>query len=89
MNTVRHVEITGALQANAGPFEHEAIIASVTARVVGPDPKLDLFLTPSFELAFAERGPARGAALVGTLGAICDRVEHDVIAPLEPALRRG
>ncbi len=89
VNTARHVEITGALQASNGAFEHEAVIATVTARVAGPDPKLDLFLTPSFELAFAESGPARGAALVATLGAICDRVEHDVIASLEPALRRG
>ena len=89
VNTKRHVEITGDLRARSGAFDAGEAVASVAARVAGPDPKLDLFLRPSFELAFAKDGPAQGAPLVATLGAICDHVERAVIAPLEPLLARG
>ena len=85
VNTARHVEITGALHVRAGAFEHDAVIVSVPARVTGRDPKLDLFLKPSFELAFAASGPARGAAVVPTLGTICDHIEHAVMDRLESA----
>ena len=76
VNTCRHVDITGDLRVDSGPFAHGQVIASIAARVAGPDPKLDLFLRPQFELAFASGGPARGAALVPTLGTLCDRVEE-------------
>lgn len=89
VNTARHVEITGDLNVRAGAFESDAVIVSVPARVSGRDPKLDLFLKPIFELAFAATGPARGGALVGTLGAICDHVEHAVMKRLELSLRIG
>jgi hypothetical protein len=84
INTKRHVDVIGELRASAGPFEHGAIIASVAARVAGPDPKLDLYLKPTFEVALARGGPARGASLLGMLGAICDHVEREVFARLEP-----
>ncbi|HUQ45234.1 MAG TPA: hypothetical protein VM033_01205 [Gemmatimonadaceae bacterium] len=84
VNTSRHVDIIGPLHAIPGPFEHGAVIVSVRAKVDGPDPKLDLFFRPSFELAFVNGEPARGAPLVATLGAICDHVEHTVMARLEP-----
>lgn len=76
INTCRHVDITGDLRVDHGPFSDGQVIASIAARVVGPDPKLDLFLRPQFELAFAAGGPARGAPLVPTLGTLCDRVEQ-------------
>jgi len=76
VNTCRHVDITGDLRVDGGPFAHGQVIASIAARVTGPDPKLDLFLRPQFELAFAGSGPARGAPLVPTLGTLCDRVEQ-------------
>lgn len=76
INTCRHVEITGGLRVDSGPFVHGQVIASIAARVAGPDPKLDLFLRPQFELVFAGGGPARGAPLVSTLGTLCDRVEE-------------
>jgi hypothetical protein len=80
VNTKRHVEIVGDLRVAAGVFEDGAAIVSVAATVAGPDPKLDLYLRPSFELAFAADGPARGASLVAALGAICDRVETVIVA---------
>lgn len=76
VNTSRHVDVTGALRVDGGAFTHGQVIASISARVAGPDPKLDLFLRPQFELAFASAGPARGAPLVATLGALCDRVDE-------------
>ncbi|MCY7380251.1 MAG: hypothetical protein LH467_13055 [Gemmatimonadaceae bacterium] len=76
VNTCRHVDITGDLRVDGGPFAHGQVIASIAARVAGPDPKLDLFLRPQFQLAFTSGGPARGAPLVPTLGALCDRVEQ-------------
>ena len=85
VNTARHVEITGDLHVRAGAFEQDAVIVSVPARVTGRDPKLDLFLKPSFELAFAGTGPARGAAVVATLEAICDHIERVVMERLEPS----
>jgi hypothetical protein len=87
VNTVRDVEITDALRVLPGPFESGAVIVTVAAKVTGPDPKLDLYLKPSFELALARDGPARGAPLVGTLRAICDHVEGGVLARLEGWLR--
>ena len=87
VNTKRDVEIVGELRARAGSFEHGAIIVSVAATGAGADPKLEVFFRPGFELAFAKGEPARGALLVGTLGAICDHVEQAVFARLEPCLR--
>jgi hypothetical protein len=89
VNTKRHVEIMGDLHVVPGAFDAGAVIASVAARVAGPDPKLDLFLRPRLVLALAADGPARGAGLLETLGTICDHVEQVVIAPLEPWIRRG
>ena len=81
VNTRRHVDISGDLRVDDGPFAHGQLVASIAARVAGPDPKLDLFLRPQFELAFASGGPARGAPLVPTLRALCDRVD-DIAAAL-------
>ena len=76
VNTRRHVDISGDIRLDGGPFAHGQVVASIAARVAGPDPKLDLFLRPQFELAFAIGGPARGAPLVPTLRALCDRVDE-------------
>jgi hypothetical protein len=76
VNTKRDVEIVGDLLVVPGAFEDGAAVVDVAAKVVGRDPKLDLYLRPSVQMAFAARGPARGAALVPTLTAICDRVEE-------------
>jgi hypothetical protein len=89
VNTQRHVELAGDLHVVPGPFDRGDAIVTMTARVTGPDPKLDLFLRPAWELAFAASGPARGGSIVRTLGAICDHVERVVFAALEPLLTQG
>jgi hypothetical protein len=86
VNTKRHVEIVGELRVRAGAFDDGAVVVEVAAKVTGQDPKLDLYLRPSFELAFVRDGPGRGAPLVGSLATIADRVEQ-VIAALEPDVR--
>ena len=86
VNTRRQVDLVGELLVRTGAFEDGALVTDVAAVVAGRDPKLDLYLRPSFALAFAVQGPARGAALGATLSAIVDRVEH-VVRALEPAAR--
>lgn len=88
VNTRRHVDIVGDLRVAPGAFDDGAVIANVAATVAGPDPKLDLYLRPSFELAFAAHGPARGASLTGALEAICGRLEQTVFPALEESIVR-
>jgi hypothetical protein len=85
VNTSRHVQIVGELRAVAGVFDDGGLVVDVPATVAGPDPKLDLFLRPNVQMAFAEQGPARGAALVATLATIVDRVDS-VITALEATM---
>lgn len=85
VNTQRHVEITGPLRVVPGAFEDGGVVVDVAATVAGRDPKLDLYLRPVYQTAFARQGPARGAPVIATLTAILDRVEK-VIAALEPAI---
>jgi hypothetical protein len=82
VNTKRKVEISGDPEPRRGAFESGALIASVQAKVVGPDPKLDMHLQPTFALAFARTGPAQGAPVVATLEGIVDYVEDDVLGAL-------
>jgi hypothetical protein len=76
VNTIRHVEIVSDLRVVPGVFEDGAVVLDVAAKVVGRDPKLDLYLRPSVQTAFAAQGPARGAALVPTLTTICERADE-------------
>ena len=83
VNTARGVSLTGDPIITSGSFADGAIVASVPARIVGPDPKLDMFLRADFALAYPERGPGRGRDVVELLGDLCDHVEHEVFSPLE------
>ncbi len=74
VNSCRKIVISGDLEPDHGPFESGAVIAAADTKIVGPDPKIDLFLRPNFALAFSARGPARGGLLTETMGAIVDRV---------------
>ena len=85
VNTTRGVSLTGEPLVTAGAFADGAIVASVPTRIVGPDPKLDMFLRADFALAYPERGPGRGRDVVDLLSDLCDHVEHEVF----PALERG
>jgi hypothetical protein len=67
VNTRRKVDLTAEPTITLGAFDAGAIVASVPARIVGPDPKLDLFFRADFTLAFDRDGPASGAEVVATL----------------------
>ena len=86
VNTARGVSLTGDPIVTSGSFADGAIVASVPARIVGPDPKLDMFLRAEFALAYPERGPGRGRDVVDLLSDLCDHVEHEVCSTLEPLL---
>jgi hypothetical protein len=57
----------------------------VPTKVVGPDPKLDMFMRAEYAIAYAKDGPARGREVVTLLGQLCDHVEHAVFGALEPS----
>ena len=84
VNTARGVSLTGDPIVTSGSFADGAIVASVPARIVGPDPKLDMFLRAEFALAYPERGPSRGRDALELLSDLCDHVEHEVCSALEP-----
>lgn len=86
VNTRRKVELSGDLAPVTGAFDDGAVVAAVTSKVVGPDPKLDMYLRAGFALAFERRGPAKGREVVELLGALGDHVEREVFAALEPSL---
>lgn len=83
VNTARSVSLTGDPVVTSGAVADGAIVASVPARIVGPDPKLDMFLRADFALAYTERGPGRGRDVVELLSDLCDHVEHEVFAAFE------
>lgn len=83
VNTARGVTVIGDPMVTSGAFADGAIVASTPARIVGPDPKLDMFLRAEFALAYPERGPGRGRDVLELLGDICDYVEREVFAALE------
>ena len=83
VNTARGVSLTGDPVVTSGAFADGAIVASAPARIVGPDPKLDMFLRVDFVLAYPERGPGRGRDVVDLLSDLCDHVEHEVFSALE------
>ncbi len=82
-NTIRGVALSGEPVVTAGAFVDGAIVASVPARINGPDPKLDMYLRADFALAYVERGPGRGRDVVDLLSDLCDHVEHEVFPALE------
>ncbi|MEP6989809.1 MAG: hypothetical protein ABJA80_02685 [bacterium] len=86
VNTERSVSLLGDPVVTAGAFADGAIVASVPTRIVGPDPKLDMFLRVDYVLAYTERGPGRGRDVVDLLSDLCDHVEHEVFSALEPSL---
>ncbi|CAN5118433.1 hypothetical protein BH09GEM1_BH09GEM1_45700 [soil metagenome] len=83
VNTARSVSLMGEPVVTSGAFADGAIVASVPARIVAPDPKLDMFLRVDFALAYPERGPGRGRDVVELLSDLCDHVEHEVFPAFE------
>lgn len=86
VNSQRDVSLDEEPAISVGPLTDGAIVASVKSRVVGTDPKLDMFFRPDFAIAFASPGAGRGRAVLPLLGDLCDHVERDVFRVLEPEL---
>lgn len=86
VNTQRKVNVTGEPRITTGAFVDGAIIASAPTQIVGPDPKLDMFLRVEYAVAFASIGPGRGRDVATLLGELCDHVERVVFPALEPSL---
>lgn len=74
VNTRRKIELSGDMTVTAGAFDDGAVVAAVQSKVVGPDPKLDMYLKADFALAFEKRGPAKGREVVELLGELGDHV---------------
>lgn len=85
VNTRRKVELLAEPVVTAGAFDDGGIVASVATRIVGPDPKLDMFLRARFAFAFARDGPARGALVGETLDALVAHLAGPVFRTLAPS----
>jgi hypothetical protein len=86
VNTQRGVSIEEEPVVTEGPFADGAIVASAKTRVVGTDPKLDMFFRPDFAIAFASHGAGRGRAAIPLLRELCEHVDREVFRVLEPQL---
>lgn len=86
VNTRRKVDLLAEPEVTEGAFADGGIVASVRTKIVGPDPKLDMFFRATFALAFDPKGPARGGEVLETLTALRDHVRDTVLPALEPSL---
>jgi hypothetical protein len=86
VNTQRGVSIDEEPVIATGPFTDGAVVASVQTKVVGSDPKLDMFFRPELAIAFPANGPGRGRPVAPLLRELCDHVEQRVFTALEPSL---
>ncbi|MEO8561713.1 MAG: hypothetical protein ABI601_06540 [bacterium] len=86
VNTQRDVSLVGEPVVTTGPFDDGAAIGSVQTKVVGRDPKIDMFLRADYTIAFTREGAGRGRGVVALLAELCDHVEHTVLGALEPTL---
>jgi len=76
VNTRRKVELVGDPEIAFGAVEAGAVVASQQFRIVGPDPKLDMYFRGDFAMAFAADGPAHGRELRELLGQLAGDVEE-------------
>lgn len=84
INTARKVEVVGEPAIHVGAFDDGAVVADATTRIVGPDPKLDMYFTADLRTAFARNGPARGREVIPLLQTLCTHVTETVLPRLEP-----
>ncbi|MDB4879366.1 MAG: hypothetical protein JWL60_812 [Gemmatimonadetes bacterium] len=85
VNTRRKVELIGDPVITEGAFAAGDVVASQDYRIVGPDPKIDMYFRAAVGLAFAANGPGRGRGVVELVGELAGHVEHVVL----PALGLG
>jgi hypothetical protein len=82
VNTQRKTSIVGEPSIATGPFNDGGIIAVAVTTIVGPDPKLDMFLRPEYGTAYAPDGAGRGRELLALLGELSEHVERTVFPAL-------
>lgn len=82
VNTRRKVELLGDPELATGAFDVGAVLASQRFRIVGPDPKIDMYFRTAFVLAFDPNGPGRGRGVTRLLREFADHVEAAVVPAL-------
>lgn len=82
VNTQRKTAIVGEPTIAAGPFTDGGIVGVAVTRIVGPDPKLDMFMRAELGTAYAPDGAGRGREVIALLGQLCDHVEQTVFPAL-------
>jgi hypothetical protein len=86
VNTQRKVTLVGEPAIETGPVSDGTLVASVATKIVGPDPKLDMFFRPDYAFAYAGESAGAGREVVALLGELGDHVERTVFTALEPSL---
>ena len=82
VNTQRKTSIVGEPSVATGPFTDGGIVAVAVTKIVGPDPKLDMFLRAEYGTAYAPDGAGRGREVLALLGELCEHVERTVLPAL-------
>ena len=82
VNTQRKTTIIGEPSIATGPFTDGGIVAVAVTKIVGPDPKLDMFLRAEYGTAYAPDGAGRGREVLALLDELCAHVERAVFPAL-------
>ena len=82
VNTQRKTALVGEPSIATGPFTDGGIVAVAVTKIVGPDPKLDMFLRAEFGTAYAPDSAGRGREVRALLGELCEHVERTVFPAL-------
>jgi len=82
VNTQRKTTIVGEPSIATGPFTDGGIVATAVTKIIGPDPKLDMFLRAEYGTAYAPDGAGRGREVLALLGELCEHVERTVLPAL-------
>ena len=89
VNTQRDVSVVSDVHFAAGPVADGDIVAWVSTRIAGSDPKLDMFLQVDLGLTYANQSLGKNREVTALLAELCDHVEHTVFGALEPTLASG
>jgi len=82
VNTQRKTTIVGEPSIATGPFTDGGIVAVAVTKIVGPDPKLDMFLRAEYGTAYAPDSAGRGREVLALLSELCEHVERTVFPAL-------
>jgi hypothetical protein len=82
VNTQRKTAIVGEPSVVTGPFTDGGIVASAVTKIVGPDPKLDMFLRAEYGTGYAPHSAGVGREVLPLLTELCEHVERIVFPAL-------